>query len=179
MAVAYAMGTTVRPVWRSRRFWLFTILCCLLPDIDVVGFKFGIPYEHLLGHRGLTHSLLFSLLVGIVAARLAVSDDPFPRSFNGMLILYFSLVTMSHGFLDALTDGGLGIAFFAPFDSTRYFLPWRPLRVSPIGISHFVSWYGMGVLVSEFIWIGIPVIFWLVGRTCFDKWGGSLSKPCR
>ena len=38
----------------------------------------------------------------------------------------------SHGVLDALTDGGPGVAFLAPFDDTRYFFPWRPIRVSPL-----------------------------------------------
>jgi inner membrane protein len=61
-----------------------------------------------------------------------------------------------------MTDGGLGIAFFAPFDSTRYFFPWRPLTVSPIGISQFFSPWGMSVLVSELIWIGVPVALWLL-----------------
>jgi len=36
-----------------------------------------------------------------------------------------------------MTNGGLGIAFFSPFDPARYFLPWRPILVSPIGASVF------------------------------------------
>jgi inner membrane protein len=68
---------------------------------------------------------------------------------------------MSHGLLDAFTDGGLGIAFFAPFDSTRYFFPWRPIAVSPIGISEFFSLGGLRVLLIEGIWIGIPAGLWL------------------
>jgi hypothetical protein len=36
------------------------------------------------------------------------------------------LATASHGVLDATTNGGLGVAFFSPFDNRRYFLPWRP-----------------------------------------------------
>jgi membrane-bound metal-dependent hydrolase YbcI (DUF457 family) len=34
-----------------------------------------------------------------------------------------------------LTDGGLGIAVFAPFSSHRFFFPVQPIPVSPIGIS--------------------------------------------
>jgi inner membrane protein len=79
----------------------------------------------------------------------------------GVLVIYFGLVTMSHGFLDALTDGGLGIAFFVPFDATRYFFPWRPVAVSPIGINQFFSPWGLSVLLTEGIWIGIPVCLWL------------------
>ncbi len=78
--------------------------------------------------------------------------------------LWAGLFTLSHGLLDALTDGGLGIAFFAPFNETRYFFPWRPIMVSPIGLSQFFSSWGLGVLLSELIWIGIPVTFWLLGQ---------------
>ena len=51
-----------------------------------------------------------------------------------------------------MTDGGLGIAFFSPFDPTRYFLPWRPILVSPIGAGFF-SQRGAAVLWSELLWV--------------------------
>jgi len=57
-------------------------------------------------------------------------------------------------FLDAMTDGGLGVAFFAPFDNHRYFLPWTPIRVSPTGVGRFFTDRGLVVLQSELLWIG-------------------------
>lgn len=69
--------------------------------------------------------------------------------------MYFALITASHGVFDAMTDGGLGIAFFSPFDTTRYFFPWRPLRVSPIGPGFF-SGRALVVLTSELRWIWLP-----------------------
>ncbi len=80
-----------------------------------------------------------------------------------------SLATASHGFLDAMTDGGLGVAFFSPFGTTRYFLPWRPIRVSPIGLTRFFSYRGIAVLQSELLWIWFPAILlivsaWLIRR---------------
>jgi membrane-bound metal-dependent hydrolase YbcI (DUF457 family) len=59
------------------------------------------------------------------------------------------LITASHGFFDALTSGGLGIAFFAPFDNTRYFFPIRPIPVSPLDPAAFLHWRGLRVLVWE------------------------------
>jgi len=162
VAVAYALGNTFRLPISGWRLWSLSVVCCLLPDVDVVGFSLGIPYEHTLGHRGFTHSIAFAILVGLLVPRLASSTISYRTSSYWMSVLYFSLVTMSHGFLDSLTDGGLGIAFFAPFDSTRYFFPFRPLTVSPIGVTQFFSKWGMGVLLSEFMWIGIPVGIWLV-----------------
>jgi len=72
------------------------------------------------------------------------------------LWIYFFVATASHGFLDAMTNGGLGVAFFSPFDNTRYFLPWRPIVVSPISVTRFFSDRGVAVLHSELLWIWIP-----------------------
>ena len=54
--------------------------------------------------------------------------------------LYLFLSTASHGVLDALTDGGLGVAFFSPFDQTRYFFPFR--HRDRLGSSSFDHMYG-------------------------------------
>ena len=72
--------------------------------------------------------------------------------------VFFFSCTASHALLDAMTNGGLGVAFFSPFDNSRYFLPWRPIQVSPIGISNFLSEWGISVIKNEIIWVGIPCI---------------------
>ena len=161
MAVAYAMGKTLNPSWPTKRFWVLTLLCCVLPDVDVLGLVMGIPYDHVLGHRGITHSVVFAIMVGIVMPRVLTSGFSCRTYRYWSLAVYFSLITLSHGVLDALTDGGLGIAFFAPFDGTRYFFAWRPIAVSPIGVRQFFSHWGLSVLLTEGIWIGIPVCLWL------------------
>jgi inner membrane protein len=84
------------------------------------------------------------------------------------LCAYFFAVTASHGLLDAVTNGGLGIAFFAPFDGTRYFLPWRPVEVSPIGLAAFFTARGLEVLKSEFVWIWIPASVIFLGAWLFE-----------
>src|SRR6266540_4876570 len=45
-------------------------------------------------------------------------------------VLSHPAIALRHGFFDAMTNGGLGVAFFAPFDSRRYFLAFRPLEVA-------------------------------------------------
>jgi inner membrane protein len=69
---------------------------------------------------------------------------------------YFFLATASHGLLDAMTDGGLGVAFFAPFDNHRYFLTWRPIHVSPIAFERFFTERGLAVMKTELLWIWLP-----------------------
>jgi inner membrane protein len=135
-------------------FWLLSVLCSILPDVDVLGFPLGIRYQDMLGHRGLSHSLVFAIIVSLIVTFLA-----FPRVRRKwarfLLFSYFFAVTASHGVLDAMTDGGLGIAFFAPFDDTRYFFPFRPIKVSPIGLAFF-SARGLDVVWSELLWVCIP-----------------------
>jgi inner membrane protein len=72
--------------------------------------------------------------------------------------VYFFLLTASHGLLDSLTSGGLGIALWAPFADTRYFFPVTPIQVSPLSVRAFFSSWGVKVLVSEFVWVWIPLI---------------------
>jgi inner membrane protein len=81
------------------------------------------------------------------------------------LFLYLFLCTASHGLLDAFTDGGLGVAFFAPFDESRYFFPWRPIEVSPIGLRSFLSGRAFAVLRSELLWVIAPtLLLYIAGR---------------
>jgi inner membrane protein len=136
------------------RFWILSALCSIFPDADVLGFPLGIRYEDMLGHRGLSHSLAFALVLSWLVAFLAFPRLP-QRWTRFLLLSYFFVVTASHGALDAMTDGGLGIAFFAPFDNTRYFFPFRPIKVSPIGLSFF-SARGLDVIWSELLWVCIP-----------------------
>ena len=128
----------------------------MAPDIDVFGFHFGIQYGTLLGHRGLTHSIIFAVFLSIIAWLTVV---PSVAGFcqRILLWLYLFVATVSHGLLDAFTDGGLGVAFFSPLDSTRYFFPFRPIQVSPIG-TNFFSARGVSVLGSEFVWVWIPCL---------------------
>jgi inner membrane protein len=167
--VALAMGKAFRQKALSWRELVLGALCSVVPDLDVIGFSFGIQYGDLWGHRGLTHSVMFAaLLAGILVALWYRGK---PAVVMTGLFFYFFLCTVSHGVLDALTDGGLGVAFFSPFDPTRYFFPMRPVLMSPIGVSEFFSAYGVRIVVSEAIWIWLPSCMALVAlRTVQRIW---------
>ena len=151
--VAAVAGRLRRGERPPARFWLAAVTVSVLPDVDVIGLLAGIDYGHVLGHRGLLHSLPFALVSGTLAAAAVARGRP-PVA----LVLGLVAIAASHGLLDALTDGGLGVAFFAPFDSARYFWPWTPIRVSPIGISGLATRYGLVVLRSEAVWVGLPCL---------------------
>jgi inner membrane protein len=154
-AAAVALGKVYARDEMPARFWLLSALCAVLPDADVLGFAFRIRYGDLLGHRGLSHSLAFAAALGMLVALIFFRDERVLSRRWLSLACYFAVVTASHGALDALTDGGLGVAFFAPFDNGRYFLPWQPIEVSPIGAGFF-SARGLAVLASEFVWVWLP-----------------------
>jgi inner membrane protein len=123
------------------------------PDLDILAFPLGIPYGSFFGHRGFFHSLFCAMLTGLVIALACGSVFAQPWWQLGG---YFFLVIASHGILDGFTNGGLGIAFFSPFDTRRYFFPWQPIVVSPIGMAFFSEW-GLRVLVSELLWVWLPM----------------------
>jgi inner membrane protein len=134
----------------------------LFPDIDVVGFLRGVPYGAAWGHRGATHSLSFALIGGIVtglgARALEARGSGLGARGSGLgardskspirVTLLATLVLASHGLLDTLTDGGLGAALLWPFSNARFFAPWRPIPVAPIGPAFFTP-EGAMVALSE------------------------------
>ena len=137
-AAALALGTAFRRPGPPLRFWLAGAACAMAPDLDVIGLSFGIPWGHVLGHRGLSHSVVFAAALALVVTAVAFRG----RDWDGRrpsVWLFLFLATASHGVLDAMTDGGSGVAFWAPFDDERYFLPWRPIPVSPIGRRFFTE----------------------------------------
>lgn len=134
----------------SKRLWILAIVSAVFPDIDVVTFNLGIPYGDMLGHRGLTHSILFAVVWALVMT-LAFFER---RERKGVIAILF-LSTMSHAMLDALTNGGLGVGFFIPFSPERFFFPWRPIEVSPIGVGGFLE-EAAPILMNEFFWIALP-----------------------
>jgi inner membrane protein len=135
-AVGLALGRVARPGASLRGAlgpMVFFTGLALLPDLDVIGFKLGVHYGDPWGHRGATHALPFALALGAVLGLLTRSRR---------LWLLGTVALVSHGLLDTLTDGGLGVALFWPFDLTRYFAPWRPIPVAPIG-ARFLSARGL------------------------------------
>ena len=123
----------------------------MAPDFDAVAFKLGIAYADQFGHRGASHSIVFAVALGLLAA----IATPWLRSGRWRAFAFIALCTLSHPLLDALTSGGLGVALLWPASHERFFAPWRPIAVSPIGAGFF-SARGLTVLWSELKWVWLP-----------------------
>ena len=181
-----AASAGLLPEFSKHRGWILLLgaFAAIVPDADVLAFRYGIAYDHPFGHRGATHSLAFALLLGALLTLPFLRDYPLRfrrRAFAAqaapgparesetqstqatggsgfVLFAYFFLCTLSHSLLDALTNGGLGVAFFFPFDNARYFFPeeWRVIQVSPIGARRFFSEWGLRVIFSELKFVALP-----------------------
>jgi inner membrane protein len=152
-AVGLGLGKLYADQKMPGLFWALSATLSMLPDIDVLAFSLGIPYGAVFGHRGFAHSFSCALIISLAVSLLVFEACAVPWWH---LWAFFFVVMASHGVLDAFTNGGMGIAFFAPFDNTRYFFPWSPIQVSPLGLGFF-SKYGLRVMLSEVLWVWLPM----------------------
>jgi len=141
-------------------------VAAMLPDLDALSFRLGIPYGSPFGHRGATHSLAAAIIVGLLSMLLA-------RGLGAGRFRVFAAVSLSfasHPLLDACTDGGKGVALLWPFNNHRYFAPFAPIEVSPISMAKFFSARGLEVMISEMMWVWLPtaivalLILWIRHR---------------
>lgn len=154
--VALLAARGVESPLKTRRFWVLAVVVSCLPDVDVLGLYAGIPYGALFGHRGFTHSLFFAVLTGVAVTSAAFRSLRFGTREWWMTSLFYFAVTASHGCFDAMTDGGLGVAFFSPFSNARFFFPWQPIVVSPLTAGGFINLLGVVILINEALVIVVP-----------------------
>lgn len=171
-ATATKLASSVTDVSNKPKLYALAMFSSAMPDLDVIAFDFGIHYEHWLGHRGLTHSFAFAVVWSCLLVMLFyTSKFKFKQEALVAFIVIF-ISTVSHGIIDAMTNGGRGIGFFIPFDNARYFFPFRPIQVSPLGVDRFFSDWGMRVIKSELMWIGLPCL--MIYLVC-----GLRARVCR
>ena len=146
------------------------MVAAVAPDFDGLAFKLGIEYGSLLGHRGFTHSLLFALALGVLGALAA-------RLWRGKPwqgFVWVALCTLSHPLLDMATNGGAGVPLWWPLSGERLFWPWRPVEVSPVSLSRFLSLRGASVLRSELHLIWAPLM--LIALSVFALRHSRISR---
>ena len=155
-AAGAALSIAFAPDGAPGRYWRVAIATAVLADVDSLLYYFRVSYYPAIGHRGFFHSPFFGLVISLLLMILFFRDEAL---FSGRWFWYFVLffaVWTSHGLLDAMTNGGSGVAFLSPFSSRRYFLPWTPIQVSPMRIKSFFTPWGWSVFKNELVWIWLP-----------------------
>ncbi len=160
--VAFTAGKSVLKS-PDKKILVAGMICSMLPDGDVIGFRFGIPYESMWGHRGFTHSFFFAFLLSIMVTFLIFYGKKTSKEITVNTFFFLFLATALHPVLDAFTNGGYGVALLAPFSNERFFAPWRPINVSRFGLNAFRGGYGIQVILGEIKWVWIPSFFlWFI-----------------
>ncbi len=155
LAVGLCLGRYLLPAvspMRNRLGMGILAALALLPDADVIGFALRIPYAAPWGHRGASHSLALGVLAGLVFGMIL--GRFWPSRIRTTLAA--TLAVVSHGLLDTLTDGGLGVALFWPYLRKRFFAPVRPIPVAPIGLG-LLSDHGIQVILTETLYV-LPLL---------------------
>ena len=155
--VAVAIGCCFPPDAVPRRFWIAGAIVACLPDADVAWHGYGIQHASMLAHRGITHSVFAVVVVSVATIGALYGLRRMLPPFDPRLTFLYLLLAMgSHGVLDAMTNGGPGIAFLAPFSAKRVFFPFRPIQVSPLSVSAFFAGRAWAILRSEALWVWLP-----------------------
>ena len=166
IAIGLGLGRKVIPT----RLLIVGIVLSIMPDLDVLAFRFGISYASDIGHRGISHSLTFAAAIALIGASLF--RDGFTKAF-----WFLFAASASHGIIDAFTNGGLGIALFWPLSAERFFAPIQTIEVSPLSFDRFLSPRGVDVLISEICWVWLPCL--VAGRLLANTRQRSIKSKTR
>jgi inner membrane protein len=132
----------------ERRQTITLLALSMWPDLDWLGLAFEVRPNEMLGHRGVTHSLLAAMVSAAIAAIVLRS-----RSQKDWLFLFG--VAASHGLVDTITAGDVGVAWFAPLSNVRLSLPIIPS--CPMGLDEWLGPFGVLTLANEILYIVLPL----------------------
>jgi len=140
----------------------------VLPDLDVVAFRLGVSYAAEFGHRGFSHSILFALVAAMLGACM------FRQLHSSFRSAFFFVIScaLSHGILDAFTNGGLGVAFLWPWSDERFFAHFQVIEAAPLSMKRFFSLAGLHVLWSELLWVWFPLLGFVFVAAAFRRLNG-------
>jgi membrane-bound metal-dependent hydrolase YbcI (DUF457 family) len=145
---ALALGAAILRPPLPRRLAITGVACAVLLDLDAIGRPFGRgDVMWLGGHRALTHSLFFAVVVaallvflwkGLASGELAgkelASGEPAGKELASgantrwRVFAFLAGGMIAHGVLDMFTDNHPAVAILAPFSWQRFRAPWEPFQ---------------------------------------------------
>ena len=152
-AVPLTLGLALGPKTAPPALIIAGVAASVLPDLDILTYAMGVPLSHEYGHRGFSHSIFFAVFVALLGAYLL-------RAYKipwHVTACFLFISAASHGILDAFTNGGHGIAFFWPWSESRHFSFYRVIEVSPIHTERMLPNRIKTVLLSELLWVWLPL----------------------
>jgi len=140
----YARRTFASPLRSLAATTAFAALA-LAPDLDFFVLAMGLDHTPL-GHRKLTHSLPFALVVGVLVGGLTGAKDK-----KALACLLSVLALASHGLLDAATANGPGPQLLAPFSEAPIQFAWHPIPGTQFFQEYFTA-AAVPVFAGEALW---------------------------
>lgn len=157
-AAVYLAVNRRLPGFRSDWRWLLMFMVGgVMNDLDAVhfnGLRLGLSLE---GHRGLTHSIFFCVVLALSAALIINRGDV--RGYIRWAVALF-LLWGSHLLLDALSfdryaANGIGIPLLYPFSDRTYLAPWQIFH--PFDPFHPFSWRSLSAYLRDALIMG-PIV---------------------
>lgn len=116
-ALGAAVGEAVLGKRIGERGAILGALVATVPDLDILFYLFFDKFEMLSIHRGMSHSVLFSLIGALIIA-LVLKRIKWTRDISYLKLWIFSWMTLfTHIILDAFT--AYGTQLFLPFSDQR------------------------------------------------------------
>jgi inner membrane protein len=143
----------------------------LAPDLDLLTGLFGVRPNIPVAHRGITHSVFFSLATALAVG--AVVRGSSRRRFLAGFWVFVALA--SHGLLDAMCQLGNGPMLLWPLTHTQFESPWRPIPGVLLGEGHFLPRQVIRTLVVETLLFSPLIVYALISF----RGGASPGSPFR
>ena len=119
----------------------------MIPDADVIAFRFGIPYSHWLGIGVYAFNFILCFISNSIFTFLYRKNL---RLIRYLLLWFVFLYPHFPRTSRCSYEWWTWSLSLLSFSTERFFFDFRPIQVSPIG-KRFFSEAGLRVLQSEFI----------------------------
>ncbi len=150
-------GAVSLPKHLERRVIVAAVVLSCWPDLDYVTLAFEVRPNELLGHRGLTHSLIVAAVVSLACAAVAFRSLGLGSRAWWRVAAFLFGAAASHGILDAMTTGDVGVALFAPVENARHMLPLKLIASCPGGLNEYLGYWGLLTITNEVLYVVIPL----------------------
>ena len=158
------------------------VLGCLggiLPDLDIVtGIAMSDPWVQIAVHRGVTHSLFFAPVFGLLLGWIFWRWSKRSSSYGWWYLLAF-LVLFTHPLLDCCTSYGTQI--FTPFSNVR--IAWNVVSIVDVfySLPLFLTLIVCGLLKKlkpkkNMSWLGITALLVTTAYLAYGAWNHSVAR---
>ena len=156
-ALGAAIGQSILGKKASPKGAILGAAIATIPDLDVLLYAIYEPYEMLSIHRGLSHSILFSLIGGVIISYILSTWEKL-KNISLLRLLFFTwLCLITHSLLDTFTAYG-----------TQLLMPFSDVRIGFDSINVVDPLYTVPLL------IGLILSLWKKKHQ-FNNWGLILS----